>query len=92
MVIHSYLVNLCVKICCQQLLVLYFPVNSMRWHIQGKRHKNALEFWKNRQAQAKTSVFVRGFPIGTSEQELWQYFAQFGRVTKVSLVKPKVKN
>ncbi|KAL4222247.1 Speckle targeted PIP5K1A-regulated poly(A) polymerase [Mactra antiquata] len=62
---------------------------SMKWHIQGKRHQNALQYWKQKQQTAKSSIFVRNFPIGTTEQELWQYFAQFGRVTKVSIAQPR---
>ena len=62
----------------------------MQWHIKGKRHQKALEHWKRKQEDAKLSIFVRNFPRGTTEQELWQYFAQFGRVTKVSIVKPAV--
>lgn len=65
-------------------------VQSMKWHIQGKRHQNALQYWKQKQETAKSSIFVRNFPLGTTEQELWQYFAQFGRVTKVSIAHPKV--
>ncbi|XP_052792029.1 speckle targeted PIP5K1A-regulated poly(A) polymerase-like [Mya arenaria] len=63
--------------------------NSMRWHIQGKRHQKALQHWSNKREGAKLSVFVRNFPRGTTETELWQYFAQFGRVTKVTIVKPQ---
>ncbi|XP_060558381.1 speckle targeted PIP5K1A-regulated poly(A) polymerase-like [Ruditapes philippinarum] len=63
--------------------------NSMKWHIQGKKHQNALLFWDKKKETARLSVFVRNFPMGTTEQELWQYFAQFGRVTKVSIVPPK---
>ena len=62
----------------------------MKWHIQGKKHQNALQFWDRKKEAARLSIFVRNFPMGTTEQELWQYFAQFGRVTKVSIVPPKV--
>jgi len=63
----------------------------MQYHIKGKRHQKAVEYWNRKKEAAKLSIFVRNFPIGTSEQELWQYFAQFGRVTKVSIVKPNVR-
>ena len=65
-------------------------VESMQYHLGGKRHQNAIKFWEERQKQAEISLFVRGYPIGTTEEELWEYFSQYGRVTKVTIVKPKV--
>ncbi|KAH3833034.1 hypothetical protein DPMN_106336 [Dreissena polymorpha] len=63
--------------------------NSMQWHIKGKRHQKALQHWKEKEENARLSIFVRNFPRATTEQELWSYFAQFGRVTKVSIVPPQ---
>ena len=62
----------------------------MQYHLGGKRHQNAIKFWDERQEQAKLSIFVRGYPHGTTEEELWDYFSQYGRVMKVTIVKPKV--
>ena len=62
----------------------------MQYHLGGKRHQNAIKFWEQRQEQARLSIFVRGYPNGTTEEELWEYFSQYGRVTKVTIVKPNV--
>lgn len=64
-------------------------LESMQYHLGGKRHQNAIRFWEERQEQARLSIFVRGYPNGTTEEELWEYFSQYGRVTKVTIVKPK---
>ncbi|KAL3835818.1 hypothetical protein ACJMK2_021289 [Sinanodonta woodiana] len=74
---------------CEICDVQLGDVMAMQHHMRGKRHQTSLKYWSERKVQADLSLYVRGFPPRTTDNELWNYFSQWGQVTKVTVVRPK---
>lgn len=52
-------------------------------HMAGKRHNERLQAYLEKKKLAECSVFVKGFPARTNEDELMMYFQNFGAITKI---------
>ena len=73
------------------LLCWYFSANEYDRHMNGRRHRQKLELYYAKKEVASRSLFVKGFPGQTSEDELKIYFSAFGPVLKV-IYDPKKSN
>ncbi|NXT30409.1 STPAP polymerase, partial [Syrrhaptes paradoxus] len=58
-------------------------------HLRGKKHRRLQQLRSRRRAQERRSLFVAGFPRGTSPAELAAYFRAFGDVAIVVMDKEK---
>ncbi|NWW84419.1 STPAP polymerase, partial [Rhynochetos jubatus] len=58
-------------------------------HLQGKKHRRFRILRAERRAQEQRSLFVSGFPRGTSGEELTDYFKSYGDVAAVVMDKEK---
>lgn len=63
--------------------MLYVLAQEYDRHMCGKRHQARLKTYEERKKQSNCSVFVKGFPPGTKEIELENYFSYFGKVKHV---------
>lgn len=52
-------------------------------HMAGRKHNERLQSYLEKKRAAESSVFVKGFPARTQENEMAMYFSNFGMVTKV---------
>lgn len=57
----------------------------MKSHLQGKRHCRLFDEQRKRREDVECSIFVRGFPPGTTDTQLQMIFSRFGPVTNVFL-------
>ena len=64
----------------------------MKSHLLGKRHLRRAEEQRKRKDEVECSVFVRGFPSGTTEGVLRSSFSRFGKVANVFLETERVRN
>ena len=55
-------------------------------HLAGKKHLNLVQFRQLQQSRADRSIFVRGFPLGTTKAELNDVFSKFGQVANVVII------
>ncbi|XP_074786323.1 LOW QUALITY PROTEIN: speckle targeted PIP5K1A-regulated poly(A) polymerase-like [Athene noctua] len=62
---------------------------SLADHLRGKKHQRLRNLRAERRAQEQRSLFVSGFPRGTSAAELTEYFGAFGDVATVVMDKEK---
>ncbi|KAI0238193.1 Speckle targeted PIP5K1A-regulated poly(A) polymerase, partial [Lamellibrachia satsuma] len=61
----------------------------MECHLKGKRHCRFAEEQRKRKEDSECSIFVRGFPPGTTDHQLKLFFNRFGMVTNVFLEKER---
>jgi RNA recognition motif-containing protein len=62
----------------------------MKNHVLGKRHQALAKLRQSQQLLAERSIFVRGFPFGTSDEKLKKVFSNFGEVCNIILNKEEV--
>ena len=68
----------------------YFSELVMECHLKSKRHCRFAEEQRKRKEDSDCSIFVRGFPPGTTDHHLKLFFNRFGMVTNVFLEKERV--
>ncbi|XP_076456171.1 LOW QUALITY PROTEIN: uncharacterized protein LOC143290532 [Babylonia areolata] len=56
---------------------------TMRDHVKGRRHQQALGALERRKAMARNSLYCHGFPAAIPHSELRSYFQRFGPVTRI---------
>lgn len=59
----------------------------MNTHIQGKRHIELEKLQKKQMSTATKSLYVRGYPSGSTSNQIAQFFTGFGKVDKIVLEK-----
>ncbi|CAC5404302.1 MTPAP [Mytilus coruscus] len=52
-------------------------------HMAGKKHNEKLQAYLEKKRVAECSIFVKGFPPRTEENELVLYFQNFGSINKI---------
>ena len=61
-------------------------------HNNGKKHQRLLKACEDRKASTERSIYVRGFENRvTLDNDLNEYFAQFGEVSSIFVDKEKVQ-
>lgn len=65
------------------MFVLYLLAEEYDRHMAGKRHNERLQAYIEKKKTAECSVFVKGFPPRTAEDELMLYFQSFGMINKI---------
>lgn len=55
----------------------------MEVHVKGKKHSQLEQIQRQQAASVAKSVYVRGFPPGSTADQLTEFFQQFGTVNKV---------
>ena len=64
---------------------------TMRDHVKGRRHQQALVAVERRKALARNSLYCHGFPPSTSQAALQSYFQVFGVVTRIMVETHRVR-
>jgi hypothetical protein len=72
------------------LSIVFLSETVMQSHLAGKKHVALVKFKQSQQSLADRSIFVRGFPFGTTDAELKNVFSFFGNVIKVVISKEQV--
>lgn len=72
------------------VLILFLAEEYDR-HMAGKKHNERLQAYLEKKRLAESSIFVKGFPARTEENEMAMYFGNFGMVSKVVFEAPDKK-
>lgn len=62
---------------------IFFLAEEYDRHMAGKKHNEKLQAYLEKKRVAECSIFVKGFPPRTEENELVLYFQNFGPINKI---------